>query len=397
MSSLSIAHYFPFCRVKIVGQSVEKDTSLAWIEAEPDLRFTPLCSSCGEKTDKVHTETHRTIRDLNLASAKILIKFPSRKLFCSSCGIRIEKHEFVKPYARVTNRLARYVHDLCKVMTVNDVANHLDLDWKTVKNIDKYFLEQEYGETDYSNLRILAIDEVSIRKGHNYLTVVLNYETGCVVWIGEGRKKKTLDKFFSAMPKEQRAKIIAVAMDMWNPFINSVRYWCSKANIVFDLFHVVSEFNRVIDRVRNIEYRNANKKEKGIIKGSKFLLLTNKENLKPEKKPHLKELLEINENLSTVYILKDLLKCIWRYRYPAWAKKALDNWCRLAYESNIVAVIAFANKLRRHEYGILNHCRYPIATGIVEGTNNKIKVIQRKAYGFHDTRYFILKVKQAFP
>jgi transposase len=282
-------------------------------------------------------------------------------------------------------------------MTINDVANHLDLDWKTVKNIDKYFLEQEYGETDYSNLRILAIDEVSIRKGHNYLTVVLNYETGRVVWIGEGRKKKTLDKFFSSMTKEQREKIEAIALDMWKPFINCIRYWCPKAEIVFDLFHVVSEFNRVIDRVRNIEYRKANKEEKGVIKGSKFLLLTNKENLKPEKRPHLKELLEINKNLSTVYILKDLLKRIWRYRYPAWAKKALHNWYELAYESNIVPVIAFADRLRRHEEGILNHCSYPIATGIVEGTNNKIKVIQRNAYGFHDIRYFILKVKQAFP
>ena len=186
-------------------------------------------------------------------------------------------------------------------------------------------------------------------------------------------------------------------MDMWNPFINSVKYCCPNAKIVFDLFHVVREFNRLIDRVRNVEYRRPCAQEKRVIKGSKYLLLKNTRNLKPEENPHLEELLDINKNLSTVYILKDLLKKIWSYRYRAWVKRALDSWCELAYENNILPLIAFANRLKRHEEGILNHCSYPIATGIVEGTNNKIKVIQRNAYGFHDIRYFILKVKQAFP
>lgn len=398
MSSLSIANYFPFSRVKVVRQSVAKDVSLAWIEIEPDKRYSPLCSSCKHKTSRVHSETQRLIRDLNLAQASIFIKYEYRKLICSNCGgIHVEEQEFVAPYARVTKRLSRYIHELCKKMTVTDVANHFDLDWKTVKNIDKYFLEEKFSETNYNNLRIIAIDEISVQKGQKYYTVIIDYETGRVVWIGKDRTKETLDTFFKPMTKEQRDKIEAVSMDMWKPYINRVRYWCPNAKIVFDFFHIVKEFNKVIDKVRNSEYRKASTEEKEVIKGSKFLLLKNKENLKSKEKPHLKELLVLNKRLSILYILKDALKKIWGYRYQSWAKKAIDEWCNLAYESGIQLAIAFANRLKAHEYGILNHCFYPISNGKLEGTNNKIKVIHRNAYGFHDSEYFIYKVKQAFP
>ncbi len=170
-----------------------------------------------------------------------------------------------------------------------------------------------------------------------------------------------------------------------------------QAKIVFDLFHVVAAFNRVIDVVRNDEYRKASKEDKGIYKGTKYLLLKNRENLKTqEQRQHLKELLALNETINTVMILKEKLKQIWSYRSIAWASKALDNWCSLAQSLNNRSVNAFIRMLERHRYGILNHCDYPIHTGKLEGVNNKIKVIKRKAYGFHDLRYFSLKIYQAF-
>ena len=169
------------------------------------------------------------------------------------------------------------------------------------------------------------------------------------------------------------------------------------AKIVFDLFHVVANFNRVIDKVRNGEYRKASEQDKAIYKGSKYLLLKNRKNLKDQsQRQHLKQLLALNETINTVMILKESLKRIWTYRYRRWAEKALDNWCSLARSLNHQSVIAFANMLDRYRYGILNHCNYPIHTGKLEGVNNKIKVIKRKAYGFHDLRYFTLKIYQAF-
>jgi transposase len=158
------------------------------------------------------------------------------------------------------------------------------------------------------------------------------------------------------------------------------------------LFHVVANFNRVIDKVRNSEYRNASKEDKAVFKGSKYLLLKNRKNLKTqEQRQHLKELLALNETINTVMILKETLKHIWSYRSRAWAAKALDAWCSLARSLNQQSVTKFANTLERYRYGILNHCDHPI-----QGVNNKIKVLKRKAYGFHDLRYFTLKIYQAF-
>jgi transposase len=169
------------------------------------------------------------------------------------------------------------------------------------------------------------------------------------------------------------------------------------AKIVFDLFHVVAGFGRVIDKVRNSEYRKASELDKAVYKGAKYLLLKNRKNVRRQAhRQQLKKLLSLNEVINTVMILKDNLRQIWTYRSRTWAAKALDTWCALARSLNHPSVTSFANMLERHRYGILNHCDYPIHTGRIEGVNNKIKVIKRKAYGFHDLRYFTLKIYQAF-
>ena len=186
-------------------------------------------------------------------------------------------------------------------------------------------------------------------------------------------------------------------MDMWDPFIKAVRDKLPNAKIVFDLFHVVASFGRVIDKVRNREYRKASKADKAVYKGSKYLLLKNRRNVRRQShRQQLKELLALNQVINTVMILKEKLKHIWTYRSRTWAQKALDQWCDLALSLKIRSVNTFVNMLNRHRYGIINHCDYPIHTGKLEGVNNKIKVIKRKAYGFHDLRYFTLKIYQAF-
>lgn len=396
MSNVSITPYFPFCRVNIFGQEVKGEKSV--IKVIPDRRFKPICSACKSRCDTIHTRVKRLIRDLDFGPAKVSIECSYRKVFCVKCGsIIVEDLGFFEPYRRVTKRLACYIYDLCKILTVQDVAKHLDLDWKTVKDIDKAFLEEEFGQTDYSDLTVLAVDEISIRKGHTYMTVVLDYLTGRVVWMGKGRRADTFMKFFEGMTEEQIEKLEAIAMDMWDPFIKAVQDRVPHVKIVFDLFHVVKEFNKVIDRVRIDEYNKASESDKKVIKGSKYLLLKNPENIRMiEDKEHLNRLLELNETISKVMILKDKLKLIWECDSSKEAKRQINEWCALAESVHHPSVNKFVNRIRRYEYGILNHCDYPIHTSILEGVNNKIKVIKRKSYGFHDERYFSLKVIQAF-
>jgi len=227
MSSLSIAAYFPFRRIKIVEQQVDTEATETDILVKPDERFQPICHKCGRRASGVHSWTQRKIRDLNLASARSWLTCKYRKVFCSKCqGVHIEDLELFHPYLRVTDRLARYIYQLCEFMTVADVSKHVALDWKTVKNIDKYYLERDYGQPDYDGLRILAVDEISVRKGHQYLTVVLDYLTGRVLFVGKDRKAKTLERFFNQLKPRQRKSIEAVAMDMWDPFIKAVKKKC---------------------------------------------------------------------------------------------------------------------------------------------------------------------------
>ena len=396
MSCISITPYFPFCRVNIYGQEVTGEESV--IHARPDKRFKPVCYICRSKCDTTHTWVKRFIRDLDFGPAKVYIECIYRKIFCAKCGhIFVEDMEFFEPCKRVTKRLARYIHELCKVLTVQDVAKRLNLDWKTVKDIDKSFLEEEFGETDYTDLTVLAVDEISIRRGHSYMTVVLDYLTGRVIWMGKGRRANTFMKFFEGMMEDQIKKLEAIAMDMWDPYIKAVETKAPHVKIVFDLFHIVKEFNKVIDRVRIDEYNKASESDKKVIKGSKYLLLKNPENIKKIKdKEHLNRLLELNETISKVMILKDELKLIWECDSRKEAKCQINEWCSLAESVHHPSVNKFVNRIRRYEYGILNHCDYSIHTSLLEGVNNKIKVIKRKSYGFHDERYFSLKVIQAF-
>jgi transposase len=282
------------------------------------------------------------------------------------------------------------------MMTVKEFAEHFDLDPKTVKQIDKEHLEEEFGATDTDNLRVLMIDEIAVRRGHRYMTVVADYFSGRVIWMGPNRDKKTLGKFFATMTPEQKDAIEAVAMDMWEPFINRVKHHCPGAKIVFDFFHVVQSFAKVIDNVRRYEYLKASEQDRKVLKGSRYLLLKNEENLTDIQRDRLQNVLDLNSTLSTLYILKDQLKLVYYYSDREKIKGILDDWCEMASQIKHSSVQAFIKRLRFFEYGILNHADYPIGTSRLEGINNKIKVIKRKAYGFHDEEYFALKVKQAF-
>lgn len=224
MSGISISPYFPFRRIKITKQTLEPGATKAVIDVVPDQRFQPVCHICGKKAPSVHSWTQRSVRDLNLASTQVWLRCDYRKLLCAHCQrISIEDLELFHPYLRVTRRLAAEIHKLCKVMTVTDVARHFQLDWKTVKDIDKQYLEAHYGQPDLSKLRILAVDEISIRKGQSYLSVVLDYETGRVVYVGRHRRARTLKRFFNQLTNKQRKSIEAVVMDMWVPYINAVK------------------------------------------------------------------------------------------------------------------------------------------------------------------------------
>lgn len=398
MSVPSIAPYYPFAGVRPVAQEFTVSGDLREVTVRfKAARGSPVCSGCDRRSSVVHSYGWRRIRDLNLANARVWLEIPRRKVRCRRCGIRVESWDFVEPHRRYTKRFEQAVGDLCRVLPIEHVAAHFGLSWHTVKEIDCRRLQREVGAPCYDGLRLLAIDEIAVRKGHRYMTVVLDLESGRVVWVGEDRSEATLTRFFSEMTPPQRANIEAIAVDMSPPYWKGIRLGCPNAAIVYDFFHVVAKYGiEVLDIIRNQQVKRFTGSHRKFIKGSRFLLLRNGHDLPRSQRKQLRELLAVNEPLNIAYMLKDQLKKIWSYRSEAWAEQALLEWAALAYDSGLQPLIRFAKGLLRHADGILNHCRYPVHTGRLEGVNNKIKVMKRQAYGYRDQEYFKLKIKAAF-
>ncbi len=366
----------------------------------PDRRFRPRCSTCQALGTRIWKRQSREVRDIPIGpfrSVRMTVQY--RKVSCPQCGkIRVQDLDVCDVGgARVTLRFAQMIAGLCKHLPVSTVAERYGLDWKTVKEIHKAALEEEFGTTDYRGLKLLAVDEIALKKGHRYLTVVIDFETGRVVWMGKGRSERSLDPFFAAMPEGIREGIEAVAMDMWQGYINAVSNWLPHAAIVFDLFHIVQNYSKVIDQVRRDAYREAGEDRRSFIKGARWLLLRNRENLTERQEVRLKALLQANEDIATVYVLKDQLKQIFRQETVPLMALALDQWCDLALSTGLAPMAKFVQMLQSHRQGILNYARHRIHTSKLEGINNKIKTLKRQHYGYHDEQYFTLCVKEALP
>jgi transposase len=280
------------------------------------------------------------------------------------------------------------------------VAAHFHLGWDLVKAIDKAFLRERLGPPDVAGVEVIAMDEFAIRRGHRYATVIADPYTRRVLWVGKDRTGAGLRPFFDLLGEEGRQRLKAVVMDMHGPWEQEIKQQCPQAEIVYDLFHVVAKYGReVVDRVRVDEANRlkSDPKQRKIVKGSRWLLLRNAENVtRPEDQVRLHELLDANAALATVYVLKDDLKRLWEFRSSKKAISFFKEWSMRAWDSGIEPLRKFTAALAARIHGVIAHCRWPLHTSFLEGINNKIKVLKRMAYGFRDHEYFFLKIRDAF-
>jgi len=369
------------------------------LEEEPG--YVGVCEQCGATAQTVHERERREVRDLPILDAETVVVLERRRLKCPKCGPTLERLEWLERYARVTKRLAEAVARLCQVLPIKQVAKFYGLGWGTVKEIHKSWLHNTLGPVDLSGVRVIGMDEFAIQKGHRYATVVVDPLRRRVLWVGRGRGRKDVRPFFDLLGEEGCAALKAVVMDMSAAYEEEVRERCPEAEIVWDLFHVVAKYGReVIDRTRVDEANRLRQdpQARKVVKGARWLLLRNKNNVtKAQDRVRLRELLAANEQLAAVYVLKDDLKHLWDYKYPGAARRFWRQWYDRAKESGIEPLIKFAKALEGRLEGILAHCRYPLHTSVIEGINNKIKVIKRMAYGFRDDEYFFLRIRAAFP
>lgn len=354
----------------------------------------PICSECGQGCLFVHSTEERTVRHLDAFHRRCYLRFAVRFVRCSRCGLRVESNALVAPRKRSTKAFRRYVGSLCQLLPNSQVAEHVGMSEDTVRSIDLEYLAETYPPPDLQKLRRLAIDEIAYRKGHKYLTVVLDYETGEVIWTGEGRSEATLSSFFEHIGPEVCKQIVAVSMDMAAGYIKAVQQHCPRARVVFDRFHVAKHLNEAVNDTRKRIMSKAEAEQRRVVKGKRFILLRRFEDLDDEEVDQLDELLRLNEDMMTVYLMKEQFDEFWGYGNAGSAAKFLDAWVREALDAGIRPLSKVARMLKRHRRGLLAYHTHHMTNGPLEGLNTKINVLRRSRYGFRDLEYFGMKIRQ---
>jgi transposase len=353
------------------------------------------CPTCGSPVVHAQGGKERIWRTIPIGHKATFVSLKVPRVICFRCEqTRQVKVPFADPRRSYTHAFERYALELSRCTTIQDAARHLEVSWDIIKDIQKRHLQRRFGKPKLHKLKEIAIDEVAVGKGHHYVTLVLNLLTGAVVFVGDGKGAEALEPFWRRL-RRAHAKVRAVATDMSKAYIRAVRDHLPHAVHVFDHFHIIKLFNDKLSALRRDLYHQAlSDGDRRVLKGTRWLLLKNPENLDAERNEHerLEEALRLNEPLAIAYYLKEDLRQIWSQPEKRTARRVLRDWLACARASGIAMLEQFADTLEQYQQGVLAWYDYPISTGPLEGTNTKIQAMKRQAYGFRDREFFKLKI-----
>jgi transposase len=392
MSTSLLYHAFGLAGYRYLRQEFREGQVIFRID-QPRERL--RCPQCRSDDVSARGGVERSFRMVPIGRMPVLLHFKVPRVHCFACGqTRQVRLGFAEPKKHYTRAFERYVLELSQHMTIQDVARHLQVGWDTVKAIQARSLRHRFGKPKLHKLRQIAIDEIAVGKGHHYLTVVLNLLTGAVVFVGDGKGAEALAPFWRRL-RRARAKVVAVATDMSAAYIRAVRDHLPHAVHVFDHFHVIKLVNDKLSALRRQLYHElSSDAERRLLKGTRWLLLKNPENLDPtrDEGARLREALRLNAPLATAYYLKEDLRQVWLQADKRTARRVLRDWLARARASGVRLLAQLADTLESYREGILAYYDYPISTGPLEGTNTKIQAMKRQAYGFRDRAFFKLKI-----
>ena len=340
-------------------------------------------------------KVHR-VRDLSCGDARIYLEFELRRVWCRRCGaVKQERLAWLADSPFYTKRFAFFVGRRCRTTTISDVARELHLDWRAVKELEKQYMREQLCRIGMPGPKAIGIDEISIRKGHTYRIVVSDLIRRRPIWFGgEDRSEASMAQFYDWLGDKKSRGVRLAVMDMWKPFRNATLARAPQAAILFDKFHIMRHLGEALDKVRKSEYARLSGKDRRYIKGQKYMLLSRHENLTREGRQSLKTLLAANKRLNTAYLLKESFGQLWDYEREGWARRFFENWRASLKWQRLEPYEKFAQMIDRHWDGIAAYCKpeNKVSLGFVEGLNNKIRVIQRRAYGLRDQEYLRLKI-----
>lgn len=368
---------------------------MAEVHLRRDKRYTEKCPECATAL-KVNRHDVRTVRDLPFGPTSwVLLRIPVVQGYCATCNSFVTLlPDGLLPNAQATNRFKRYISTLAQYMPLSAVSEITSVPEASVYRWDREVLEKTLPPPNLDNLKYLLVDEKQVRKGHGYVTLVMNGENGELLHMAEGKKKESLESFFDLLNKGQKETLEAVAMDRLGSYYKVVKEQLPEADIVFDKFHLIASYHKALDALRREEWRNASIQDKAFIKGQRYNLFRTEGTHTEEQEHTLMKLLEANRNLMVAYCLKDALYPVWTYRYRAWAKRYLEQWLGWLYESKIAQLKELADSFGKVKDEIVNFCKHPITTGPLESFNNTVSRIIHRACGVKNMDYLFLKLRQ---
>jgi transposase len=357
----------------------------------------PVCPLCGWECHETPKDSRiQIVEDLSIFGKRCFIHVWKFRIKCN-CGYNgTEFIEWLNRYERVTVRYQKWIYAFCKRMTGIDVARIFGISKHTVYRLDKEGIEDELSQQKAIKPKRLSIDEISRKKGHHYATIISAPNERRILEVAKGRKMIDLVPFFEQKGAKWCKHIESVAMDAWLAYRKAIRKFCPKAVICFDHFHLAQYFSKAMDKLRVSETRKANKDERELFHGTRWLLLKRPEKLKEEQEERLDRLLEINKNLFKAYILRDEFRQVFDGPSSHSRLIRLTHWIQKAKNTRISQITGFVKLIEKWELFIRNSLRESCSNSFAEGINTKVRVIQRMAYGYKDFEYLRLKIFQQF-
>ena len=336
------------------------------------------------------------MRDLSAGNKRVYVELEIRRLYCLRCQkVRQETVKFLADNPFYTKRFGFYIGKRCRSSSISEVAKEFHLDWRTVKNLEMDYMRHLLERAPKARPGVIGIDEISIKKGHTYRIIVSDLERHRPIWFGgKDRSEESMNLFYQSLGPVKSKRIRLAVMDMWKPFENSATCNIPDAAILYDKFHVMRHLGEALDQVRKSEYARLSGRNRRFIKGQKYTRLSHRENLTLTGRQSLQTLLKANKRLNTAYLLKESFDQLWDYSTEGWARRFFDNWKASLKWQRLKPYEDFVRLIERHWDGIAAHClpQNKVSLGFVEGLNNKIRVIQRRAYGLRDEEYLKLKI-----
>lgn len=356
-----------------------------------------VCSRCGQLVAVTHDTGRRRWRHLDLGGSRCFLEASLRRVRCPDCGVRVEAVPFARAGGRHTRAFEQLVACLAQRLAKTALQRLLRVGWATVGRICARVLSELLGGERFDGLRRIGIDEVSYRRGHRYLTLVLDHDSGRVVWASAGAREKTsLDGFLAALGPERARAIEAVSIDMAPGYYQALRERLPQAALCIDPFHVVKLANRALERTRRAKWRLHHGRRRTAhdrwLIGLRWALLTAAERQSERQRELLAELERANHDLYRAYLLKEQLRVLYRLPDPAQAPALFDAWLEAARGCGLVHFQRLADTLARFRAGILAAIELGLSNGRLEGLNSKVRLLSHRSFGFHSAAAMIALV-----